>query len=57
MVDPVQTDFSSSRARTQFADSVATHARQTALATLAGKTEVEVLIFDRQGRLAGRSHG
>ena len=37
------------------ADAVAGHARRTALGVLDGKTEVEVLIFDREGRLAGRA--
>jgi cobalt-precorrin-5B (C1)-methyltransferase len=38
-------------------DAVAGCARQTALGVLGGKTEVEVLIFDREGRLVGRSDG
>ena len=37
------------------ADSVAEHARRTALEVLDGETEIEVLIFDRHGRLAGRA--
>lgn len=36
-------------------DAVARHARQTALGVLDGETEVEVLIFDREGRLVGRA--
>ena len=39
------------------ADSVAAGARDQALAVLEGETEVEVLIFDRQGGLAGRASG
>ena len=39
------------------ADAVATRARETALGVLDGATEVEVLIFDRQGRLVGRADG
>ncbi|MDH3595610.1 MAG: cobalt-precorrin-5B (C(1))-methyltransferase [Rhodospirillales bacterium] len=39
------------------ADAVARHARATALGVLGGETEVEVLVFDREGRLAGRSDG
>jgi cobalt-precorrin-5B (C1)-methyltransferase len=34
---------------------IAQHARATALATLAGGTEVEVIVFDREGREAGRA--
>jgi len=37
------------------ADAIAGHARRTALGVLDGETEVEVLIFDRAGRLAGRA--
>ena len=37
------------------ADAIAGHARRTALGVLDGETEVEVLIFDREGRLAGRA--
>jgi len=37
------------------ADAVAAGARATALATLAGGTDVEVLVFDRTGALLGRS--
>ena len=39
------------------ADAVAARARATALGVLAGATEVEVLVVDRQGRLVGRAHG
>jgi cobalt-precorrin-5B (C1)-methyltransferase len=39
------------------ADAIARHARRTALGVLDGETEVEVLIFDREGRLIGRSDG
>ncbi len=39
------------------ADAVAARARATALGVLAGETEVEVLVVDRQGRLVGRAHG
>jgi cobalt-precorrin-5B (C1)-methyltransferase len=39
------------------ADAIARHARRTALGVLDGETEVEVLIFDREGRLVGRSDG
>ncbi len=38
-------------------DAVAGHARRTALGVLDGETEVEVLIFDREGRLVGRADG
>ena len=38
------------------ADKVAAGARQTALGVLDGDTEVEVLVFDRAGNLAGRAH-
>ncbi len=38
-------------------DAVARHARRTALGVLDGETEVEVLIFDREGRLVGRADG
>ncbi len=37
------------------ADAVATRARATALGVLAGATEVEVLVVDRQGRVVGRA--
>ncbi len=37
------------------ADLVAARARETALATIAGGTAVEVVIFDRAGRLVGRA--
>ena len=37
------------------ADAVAARARQTALATLAGSTAVEVLVVDRTGGIAGRA--
>lgn len=37
------------------ADAVATRARQTALATLAGSIEVEVVVIDRKGGIAGRA--
>ena len=39
------------------ADAVAQKARTTALDVLDGETEVEVLIFDRQGGLVGRADG
>ncbi len=39
------------------ADAVARRARATALGVLDGETEVEVLVFDREGRLVGRSDG
>ncbi len=39
------------------ADAVAARARATALGVLAGQTEVEVLVVDRQGRLVGRADG
>ena len=39
------------------ADAVARRARDTALGVLDGETAVEVLVFDREGRLAGRSDG
>ena len=38
-------------------DAVAAKARKTALQVLDGKTEIEVLVFDRAGRLAGSSGG
>ncbi len=38
------------------ADAVADRARQTAQTVVAGAATVEVVIFDRRGRLAGRSH-
>ena len=37
------------------ADFIAARARETAMATLSGETMVEVIIFDRQGCLAGRA--
>jgi cobalt-precorrin-5B (C1)-methyltransferase len=37
------------------ADAVARRARETAVGLLDGETEVEVLVFDREGRLVGRS--
>ncbi len=39
------------------ADAVAQRARTTALGVLDGETQVEVLIFDRQGTLVGRADG
>ncbi len=39
------------------ADLVARRAREVAMATLAGPTAVEVMVFDRDGDLAGRSDG
>ena len=39
------------------ADRVAQGAREVALAALAGDVAVEVLVFDRQGQLAGRAGG
>lgn len=39
------------------ADVVAKGAREVALASLAGGTDIEVLIYDRQGRLVGRAAG
>ncbi len=39
------------------ADAVARKARATALDVLDGETHVEVLIFDRRGRLVGRAEG
>ena len=39
------------------ADAVAAKARDTALGLLAGETAVEVLVFDRDGDLAGRAAG
>jgi len=41
------------RAGIDLAGRVAAGARETALATLAGDTEVRVLVFDRQGQLVG----
>ena len=38
------------------ADAVARRAREVALATLAGGTQLDVVIFDRDGTLVGRSH-
>jgi hypothetical protein len=34
-------------------DTIARQAREVALATLAGDTEVEVMIFEREGNLIG----
>ena len=45
------------QARLPLADAVAARARDTALGVLDGATEVEVLIFDRRGKLAGRADG
>jgi cobalt-precorrin-5B (C1)-methyltransferase len=39
------------------ADAVARYARETALGVLDGETAIEVLVFDREGRLVGRSDG
>ena len=39
------------------ADQVAARARLTALGVLAGATAVEVLVFDRNGRLVGSADG
>jgi cobalt-precorrin-5B (C1)-methyltransferase len=39
------------------ADRVAAGAREVALATLAGGTEVQVMIYDREGKLVGQSGG
>ncbi len=39
------------------ADLMAAGAREVAMATLAGGTAVEVLVFDRQGQLIGQAHG
>ncbi len=39
------------------ADAVAARARQTALGVLDGETEIEVLVFDRNGRLVGSADG
>jgi len=36
-------------------DRIAAQARATALATLAGATAVEVLVFDREGEVVGRA--
>ncbi len=47
----------SAKAKLPLADAVAAYARDTALGVLDGATEVEVLIFDRRGKLVGRSHG
>jgi len=44
-------------ARAPLATLVADKARQAALGMLRGKTEVEVIVFDRNGVLAGRSKG
>ena len=44
-----------SRDAVALADDLADRARETALGLLDGETEVEVLIFDRQGGLVGRS--
>lgn len=43
------------QAQIPLADHVATLARETALATLSGDIIVEVIIFDRRGKLAGRA--
>ena len=48
---------SASAAGLPLAGRVAREARAQALAVLDGETEVEVLVFDRQGALAGRSDG
>ena len=48
---------SSRREGVVLADALAERARETALGLLAGETHVEVLIFDRQGELVGRSRG
>ncbi len=47
----------SEKAKLPLADTVAAYARDTALGVLDGATEVEVLVFDRRGKLVGRSHG
>jgi cobalt-precorrin-5B (C1)-methyltransferase len=39
------------------ADAVAEAARSTARKIAAPETAIDVLIFDRQGKLVGRSHG
>ena len=39
------------------ADRVAVGAREVAMATLAGGTEVHVVVYDRQGILVGKSDG
>ncbi len=39
------------------ADDVAENARSFVLDQIDGKAEIEVMIFDRAGRLAGRAHG
>ena len=44
-------------ARLPLADLVAREARTRALSMLDGRTQVEVIVFDRQGGLAGRSEG
>jgi len=44
-----------SDAELSLGDLIAARARETAMATLSGETVVEVLVFDRQGRLAGQS--
>jgi cobalt-precorrin-5B (C1)-methyltransferase len=46
-----------SEAGLPLADLVADEARHSALKMLRGKTEVEVIVFDRRGALAGRSKG
>ena len=46
-----------SAAGLRLADLVAREARKQALSMLAGETRVEVIVFDRQGGLAGRSGG
>ena len=44
-------------ARLPLADLVAREARTQALSMLDGDTQVEVIVFDRQGEMAGRSEG
>ena len=44
-------------ANVPIADVMAAGAREVAMATLAGGTQIEVLIFDRQGQLIGRTDG
>jgi cobalt-precorrin-5B (C1)-methyltransferase len=48
---------STERAGMALADAVAARARQTALGVLDGATRVEVLVYDRGGRLVGRADG
>ncbi len=45
------------RAGVALADRVAAEARRVALGVLAGGVEVEVLVFDRKGKLVGRGDG